>query len=108
MQTSLSHPPHAESPIRRAAVLFAGGPAPAANAVISATADSFMRNGIEMLGIMHGYSGLAKFGPDHPMREGAGQDYIVITPRMMRRTAQLAGYFDRHGPNESWQGRFAS
>ncbi len=91
MQTSLSHPPHAETPIRRAAVLFAGGPAPAANAVISATADSFMRDGIEMLGILHGYSSLVKYGPDRPMREGPAQDYVVITPRLMRRTRNSQG-----------------
>jgi 6-phosphofructokinase 1 len=50
-----------------------------------------MRNGIEMLGIMHGYSGLVKFASDRPMREGPGQDYIVITPRLMRRVRNSQG-----------------
>ena len=54
MPTPLSPPPHAHSPIHRVAIVFAGGPAPAANAVISAAADSFMRNGIEVLGILDG------------------------------------------------------
>ncbi len=89
MQTSLSHPPHADSPIHRAAILFAGGPAPAANAVISAAADSFMRNGIDVIGILNGYSNLVQFGPDRPLREG--QDYIAITPRTMRRVRNSQG-----------------
>ena len=42
--------------IRRVAILFAGGPAPAANAVISTAAVSFLSNGIEVVGILHGYS----------------------------------------------------
>jgi 6-phosphofructokinase 1 len=89
MQTSLSHPPHADSPIHRAAILFAGGPAPAANAVISAAADSFMRNGIDIIGILNGYSNLVQFGLDRPLREG--QDYIDITPRTMRRVRNSQG-----------------
>jgi ATP-dependent phosphofructokinase / diphosphate-dependent phosphofructokinase len=91
MSTSLSHPPHADSPIRRAAVLFAGGPAPAANAVISAAADSFMRNGIQMIGILNGYSGLVQYGPDRPMKEGENGDYITLTPRLMRRVRNAQG-----------------
>ena len=46
--TSLSRPPAAKSNIRRVAILFAGGPAPAANAVISTAAVSFLRNGIDV------------------------------------------------------------
>ena len=89
--STLSHPPHADSPIRRVAILFAGGPAPAANAVISAAADSFMRNGMDVIGIMNGYSNLVQFGPDRPLREGPNQDYMVITPRTMRRVRNSQG-----------------
>lgn len=89
MSTSLSHPPRSAHSFRRVAILFAGGPAPAANAVISAAADSFMRNGIEVLGVMFGYSNLVQFGPNRPMREG--EDYIVMTPRMMRRVRNSQG-----------------
>ena len=39
--------------IKRVAILFAGGPAPAANAVISAAAASFLRNDSEAIGIKH-------------------------------------------------------
>ena len=55
-----------ESSIRRVAILFAGGPAPAANAVISTAAVSFLRNNIEVVGILNGYSHLVEYGPDHP------------------------------------------
>ena len=54
---------------KRVAILFAGGPAPAANAVISTAAVSFLRNDIEVVGVMHGYSHLVEFGPDHPLVE---------------------------------------
>ena len=35
--------------IRTVAILFAGGPAPAANAVISTCASAFMRNGANVV-----------------------------------------------------------
>ena len=62
--STLSRPPVVSSPIRRAAILFAGGPAPAANAVISTAAVSFLRNNIDVLGILHGYSHLVEFDAD--------------------------------------------
>lgn len=89
MSTSLSSPPRSETNIHRAAILFAGGPAPAANAVISAAADSFMRRGIEVYGILHGYSRLLKFGPNYAITEN--KDYLKITPRMMRRVRNSQG-----------------
>ena len=52
------------------AILFAGGPAPAANAVISTAAASFLRNGIQVLGIQRGYSGLIEYTPDAPLEVG--------------------------------------
>lgn len=91
MSTSLSSPPHIKTNIHRAAILFAGGPAPAANAVISAAADSFMRRGIEVVGVLHGYSRLLQFSKDRPLVEGAGKDYIKLTPRMMRRVRNSQG-----------------
>ncbi|MEM9185640.1 MAG: 6-phosphofructokinase [Planctomycetota bacterium] len=77
------------SNLKRVAILFAGGPAPAANAVISAAAVSFLRNGIEVVGVKHGYSGLIEFGPDRPMVEGA--DYVMIDHKMLSRTRNRAG-----------------
>lgn len=81
-----SHPPR---PIRRAAILFAGGPAPAANAVISTAAVSFLRHDIQVVGILYGYSRLAEFGPDRPLREE--RDYISISHRVLKRTRNSRG-----------------
>jgi 6-phosphofructokinase 1 len=76
-------------PINRAAILFAGGPAPAANAVISTAAVSFLRHDIEVIGVLHGYSRLVAFGPETPLHEG--RDYVRITHRMLRRTRNSRG-----------------
>ena len=89
MSTTLSRPPVMESNIRRVAILFAGGPAPAANAVISTAAVSFLRNNIEVLGILNGYSHLCEFGPDHPMVEG--RDYVKITHQFLKRSRNSQG-----------------
>lgn len=50
--------------------MFAGGPAPAANAVIAAAASAFLRSQREVLGILHGYSLLQKHRPGEPLLEG--------------------------------------
>ncbi|MEO6811064.1 MAG: 6-phosphofructokinase [Isosphaeraceae bacterium] len=81
--------PRSQNTIRRVAILFAGGPAPAANAVISTAAVSFLRHGIEVVGILHGYSRLVEFGPDNPMQEG--RDYVVMTHKMLKRTRSSRG-----------------
>ncbi len=78
-----------ESPIRRVGILFAGGPAPAANAVISTAAASFLRNNIEVYGLLHGYAHLVEYGPDHPMVEG--RDYIHLSHALLRRTRNSQG-----------------
>ena len=75
--------------IKRVAVLFAGGPAPAANAVISTCAASFLKNDVEVYGIMHGYSNLVEFGPDRPM-EGK-QDYINLDFKTLKRMRNAQG-----------------
>ena len=75
--------------IRRVAILFAGGPAPAANAVISTAAVACLRNDIQVIGIMRGYSGIQEFGPDRPLV--VGQDYIVIEHKTLRRTRNQQG-----------------
>ncbi len=52
-----------ESPVRRVAIVFAGGPAPAANAVISAAAVSLLESGREVVAFFHGYSNLIQYHP---------------------------------------------
>jgi ATP-dependent phosphofructokinase / diphosphate-dependent phosphofructokinase len=78
------------SPFKRVALLFAGGPAPAANAVISAAATSFLRGGSEVVGIKYGYSSLADYDPvKRPLVEG--KDYILIGHPILKRTRNSQG-----------------
>jgi 6-phosphofructokinase 1 len=56
--------------IRRAAILFSGGPAPAANAVISSAAVSFIDDGRDVLGILSGYKNLQRYDAEaRPMMQ---------------------------------------
>jgi 6-phosphofructokinase len=86
---TLSPPVRPEHSFNRVAILFAGGPAPAANAVISAAAASFLRAGVEVIGIKHGYSSLADFDPSQPLQEG--RDYIKLTHKVLGRTRNSQG-----------------
>ncbi len=86
---TLTRPPKTETNIRRVAILFAGGPAPAANAVISTAANSFRRNDIEVVGIMNGYSRLLEYREDHPLTKG--RDYIMLDGVVLKRTRNSQG-----------------
>src|SRR5688500_16388466 len=55
--------------IERVGIVFAGGPAPGANAVIAAAATSYLEDGRTVVGFFHGYSNL--------------QDYHPVTHRML-------------------------
>lgn len=74
---------HKGDHIRRVGVIFSGGPAPAANAVISAAAVSFMEDGREVIGFFHGYSNLSHY---HPVtaRLRADEHYRVLQQRDVR------------------------
>ncbi len=87
--STLSPPPFAESRFRRVAILFAGGPAPAANAVISTAAVSFLRNNVEVVGILHGYSNLMHYDGSQPLVEDT--DYIRIDHARLKRTRNSRG-----------------
>jgi 6-phosphofructokinase len=63
-------------PIKRVGMVFSGGPAPGANAVIAAAASAFRRAGTEVVGILRGYTGLHDREGDTPLREGV--DYRLI------------------------------
>lgn len=89
MSTTLSRPPQLPSNIHRVAILFAGGPAPAANAVISTAAVSFLRNNIDVIGVLHGYSHLVEYAPEHPLLEN--RDYIHINQGILKRTRNTQG-----------------
>ncbi|MCA9229384.1 MAG: 6-phosphofructokinase [Planctomycetales bacterium] len=87
--STLSRPPKTPHNFRRVAILFAGGPAPAANAVISAAATAFLRNDIEVIGIKYGYSHLVEYSPKNELVEGS--DYLVMDHKMLRRTRNSQG-----------------
>jgi 6-phosphofructokinase len=70
MKSPLSSPARPQTQVRRVAILFSGGPAPAANAVIASAAMCFSRAGIEVLGILDGYSLLMKHQPGDELKEG--------------------------------------
>src|ERR1700691_2085374 len=64
-------------PLQRVGILFSGGPAPAANAVIGAAASAFRRAGCDVVGIRHGYGALQAY--DRATRPlVAEQDYHVF------------------------------
>jgi 6-phosphofructokinase 1 len=86
---TLSSPRKFRTDIKRVAVLFSGGPAPAANAVISTAAAAFLRNGTEVVAILNGYSNLVEYSPNHPLVEG--KDFIMIQHRTLKRTRNSRG-----------------
>jgi 6-phosphofructokinase 1 len=49
--------------IKRVGLVFSGGPAPAANAVISSAAISFLEDNRDVIGFFHGYSNLEDYHP---------------------------------------------
>jgi 6-phosphofructokinase 1 len=89
MPNSMSAPPKVTSEFRRVAVVFAGGPAPAANAVISTCAAAFSRSGIQTFGIRYGYSKLARYSSESPLVEG--KDYMLLDQRMLKRSRNTQG-----------------
>lgn len=66
----------AENKIKRVGILFAGGPAPAANSVIATAGLAFLNAGIEVVGIKHGYSNLIDYTPDAKLVEG--EHYLMF------------------------------
>src|SRR5262245_14732405 len=69
--------------IRRAGILFAGGPAPAANSVIAAATMAFRRNGREVIGFLDGYSHLQNYDAEkRPLV--AGEHYFVFQDQHLR------------------------
>jgi 6-phosphofructokinase 1 len=87
--STMARPPRMKHSFKRVAILFAGGPAPAANAVISTAATAFLRNDIEVVGVLHGYSHLVEYSPEKPLVEG--RDYVMVNHRMLGRTRNSQG-----------------
>ncbi len=89
VSSSLSPPPKPARQFNRVGIVFAGGPAPAANAVISAAAASFLRAGCQVVGIKHGYSRL--IGYDGEKRLVEGTDYLMLDHPILKRTRNSQG-----------------
>lgn len=66
-------------PLRRVGILFSGGPAPAANAVIGAAALSLLDSGREVFGFFHGYTNLQDYSPARPLV--AGEHFLAFQPK---------------------------
>ena len=69
--------------IRRAGIVFSGGPAPGANSVIAAAVMAFRRSGREVVGFWNGYSHLIDYDPAKgPLT--AGTDYFPFEDHHLR------------------------
>jgi ATP-dependent phosphofructokinase / diphosphate-dependent phosphofructokinase len=78
--------------IERVGLLFSGGPAPGANAVIAAAASAFRRAGCEVIGILQGYTYLENFkAQQSALHEGT--HYRVITDADLRGLRNARGVF---------------
>ena len=65
---------------RRVGIIFSGGPAPAANAVIASAAVSFIDSGREVIGFFGGYSALQDYDPvEAPLRQD--EHYLLFRER---------------------------
>ncbi len=89
MSNTLNPPPRQQHDFKRVAILFAGGPAPAANAVISAAAASFLKAGVEVVGIKNGYSNLIDFCPEQALEEG--KQFIHVSHQFLARSRNKQG-----------------
>ena len=91
---------------KKVGIVFAGGPAPGANAVIAATVSSFRRFGAEIVGFLHGYSGLAEYDREkRPLVAEA--DYHVFGDRDLWGLRNARGIFvgtSRTNPGKNIRG----
>ena len=101
--TAGSRPSEQGDHIKRVALVFSGGPAPAANAVISSAAISFLEDDREVIGFFHGYSNLQDY---HPVTHRLLPDehYRIFDRARPQRAAQHARHRDRHRAREPRQG----
>lgn len=78
--------------IRRIGILTSGGDAPGMNAVIRAVTRMSIANGIEVLGIMHGYAGL--ISNDFKVLKARDVDGLLMKGGTMLYTARCQEMFD--------------
>jgi 6-phosphofructokinase len=78
--------------IERVGLIFSGGPAPAANAVIAAAASAFRRSGAEVIGILNGYTHLENYRPQQTALHD-GVHYRTILDADLRALRNARGVF---------------
>ncbi len=88
MATPLSSPTKPTTDLKRVAILFSGGPAPAANSVIASAAMCFSRAGIEVLGMKNGYTHLVSYKKGETLEEGKAFTILDHKDLEGMRTAQ--------------------
>ena len=69
---------------KKIAILFSGGPAPAANAVISSAALNFLDKNIPVIGFFHGFEFLEKFDPNQRFLLVEDAHYKVFSSSISR------------------------
>lgn len=65
-----------KQPGEKVALVFSGGPAPSANAVITSAALSFLDHGIGVVGLLDGFSRIQEFKPETGLKRG--KDYLDL------------------------------
>ena len=76
--------------IKRVGILFAGGPAPGANAVISSAALAFVKAGVEVIGFLHGYSRLQNYDEEKmPLVQGDAYEILDFSRIIGARNKEL-------------------
>ncbi|MDO5581461.1 MAG: 6-phosphofructokinase [Planctomycetia bacterium] len=89
MSTPLASPKKPATDITRVAILFSGGPAPAANSVIGSAASCFAQAGVEVFGMKNGYTHLIDFKEGDKLAEGS--DYIRLDKMPLEGLRTLQG-----------------
>jgi 6-phosphofructokinase 1 len=84
--------------IKRVGIVFSGGPAPGANAVISAAALSFLDDDREVVGFLEGFAHLQKY---HQYSYRLLKD---VHYKEFNRNTQRPWNHNWHFSRESWQG----
>jgi 6-phosphofructokinase len=87
----------------RVALVFSGGPAPAANSVISSAALSFLDQGVTVLGIYDGFSRIQEFGPQRPLAEGRDFSFLTAAISGIRNQRGIAIRTSRANPGKPIQ-----
>jgi 6-phosphofructokinase len=77
--------------VKRVGMVFSGGPAPGANAVIAAAASAFRRAGSEVVGLLRGYTGAHDRTDGAPLQENV--DYRMVTDADLRGLRNQRGVF---------------